>query len=348
MTTTGSAFRLQVKQVFLTYSCPQDLEENPITSKEDLASFLNTPAVDGYAVSREQHENGKHHYHAFLRFKKTTNIRKATHFDFMGVHPNIALVKRTPWKVVSYVCKDGDYVIENLEEPNTRVERLATDKPNKKAKLDASYREALAIAATGDISSAETLIKEADPRTYTLSMANIKKTLETTAAQAKKEKITIHETNWTEKALSIEIETTKPGETYKRVTILVGPAGIGKTELALFLLKRHGCQKPVIVGSFEMLKDMTDYDGVVFDECVTNSPMKGPFQLEIEQQINFVDRTHDRPMRIRYMELNLPAALPRILTTNTLSRCINAAHEGVARRINVVELGSEKLFAIDN
>lgn len=264
----------------------------------------------------------------------------------MNVHPNIAIVKRTPWKVISYVCKDGDYVLDNIEEPTERENRMTTEKPKKKAKLDASYREALAIAATGDISSAETLIREADPRTYTLSMSNIKKTLEHTAAQAKKEPIHVHEENWTDYALTLEIEKKRPGEAYQRVSILVGPAGIGKTELALFLLKKAGCKKPIIVSSFEMLKDMNDYDGVVFDECVMNSPMKGPFQLEVEQQINFVDRTHDRTMRVRYAEIYLPATLPRILTTNTLSRCINAAHEGVARRINVIELGSEKLFQV--
>lgn len=344
MDSNAKGFRLQAKAVFLTYSCPVELDQNPITSKEALFAALDSlENVDKLMVGQELHENGKLHFHVYIGFTKRLTTRNAKFFDIMDVHPNIALVRKTAWRVVKYVCKDGNFKQRNCEDLLKEAEKRekVAERAAKRSKLDDVYREALEIAAT-DADAAEAHVRQHDPRTYTLSAAAIKKTLQATMQQAQREKLEIIETGWKEEYKNIDINELTGDETYKRVHILVGPAGIGKTELALFLLHKAGCKNPIIARSLEYVRDYSGtFDGIVFDECVMNSPMKGPYQWEIEEQIKFVDTAHDSVVRVRYGEVNIPKSMPRILTTNTLLRCINANHEAIARRIKVVALESK-------
>jgi len=53
-------FQVQRKKHFLTYSCPKDLDENPIPSKEALLDFVKTKGeLDRFVVACELHESGK-------------------------------------------------------------------------------------------------------------------------------------------------------------------------------------------------------------------------------------------------------------------------------------------------
>ena len=116
---------------------------------------------------------------------------------------------------------------------------------------------------------------------------------------------------------------------------------MGKTEFGLYLLKKAGCQKPIIAPNLKYLNHVTDYDGVFFDECVQNDlsvPTGNEGHLKIEEQIKLVDTVHTSSLKVRYGHVILPPNVPRILSTNNLTRCIDVTHPAVERRVTVVEV----------
>jgi len=80
-----SAFRLNAKNIFLTYSQCE-------VAKEDLLEFLKDLIGDRIkwcVVAHELHQDGGHHLHVQLELERPLNIRNQDHFDCMGCHPNI-------------------------------------------------------------------------------------------------------------------------------------------------------------------------------------------------------------------------------------------------------------------
>lgn len=103
-----AAFRINRKNVGLTYSCPTNAEENPICSRERIRDVL----VDKYGqalwtVSVELHESGQKHYHANFKFDNIVNSEDALCMDVDGVHPNI-LNPGKGWE--NYVRKQGEFI----------------------------------------------------------------------------------------------------------------------------------------------------------------------------------------------------------------------------------------------
>lgn len=101
-------FRFNAKKLGLTYSCPENREDNPIPSCE----YIRDAIVDTYGhalwtICEEKHENGKSHYHAHFVFDKKLDVANPRAFDLQGVHPNI-LVAGSGWE--NYVRKHGNFI----------------------------------------------------------------------------------------------------------------------------------------------------------------------------------------------------------------------------------------------
>lgn len=104
-------FRVDRAKFGFTWSCPKNSAENPIASSEVVLDFLKTIGPSQYVICRELHENGKFHFHAWVKFDTKVETRDVHFFDVCGVHPNIILPKGG-W--LDYVQKAGDF-ISNLE-----------------------------------------------------------------------------------------------------------------------------------------------------------------------------------------------------------------------------------------
>lgn len=106
-------FRIARKKIGLTYSCPTDLPENPIESKEDLLEFLEEKGGHcQYIVAKELHQSGKKHYHAWVSYDTRIDTIDPAFFDYQGVHPNI-INPGIGW--MAYCKKDKEF-ITNLED----------------------------------------------------------------------------------------------------------------------------------------------------------------------------------------------------------------------------------------
>lgn len=102
-----SGFRLKNKKLLLTYP-HSDYEENDLLDK--FLHIVNGNIINYAIVCREHHEDGSYHNHIYVEFNKAYESRNPRCFDIEGRHPNIQIIKATPWKTVDYVKKEGDWV----------------------------------------------------------------------------------------------------------------------------------------------------------------------------------------------------------------------------------------------
>ena len=70
------------------------------------------------------HQDGGHHFHAYLAFESAVRIRSASRLDFGQHHPNIQSVRTGHRRTWDYVGKDGDIVYEIGDPPDQLVDRV--------------------------------------------------------------------------------------------------------------------------------------------------------------------------------------------------------------------------------
>lgn len=114
MSARTSNFQFQHKKGLLTY--PQmNIENNTAqyVGEHFKWTFQKVMEFTYICCAKEKHQDGNEHYHIYFELRTAFYTRDERFFDFMfngnKFHPNIEFVKRTPWKTVEYVMKDGDY-----------------------------------------------------------------------------------------------------------------------------------------------------------------------------------------------------------------------------------------------
>ncbi len=105
-------FRVNRKKFGLTWSCPVDQPNNPIPNKETVREFLESHGSCDYIIAEEHHQDGKRHYHAYVKYGAVVDSINVRLFDMYGVHPNI-LTPGKGWE--NYVLKRGDYITNCYE-----------------------------------------------------------------------------------------------------------------------------------------------------------------------------------------------------------------------------------------
>lgn len=105
-------FRFAASNVFLTYSNQEGGwgEPNLQDLFEHLKSFTNKP-IKYIVASKEQHQDGSPHFHAFISFARRIDTTNPRFFDYNGWHPKVEAV-RSCVRAVSYVKKDGEFLEE--------------------------------------------------------------------------------------------------------------------------------------------------------------------------------------------------------------------------------------------
>ena len=321
--------RFQGSQWGLTYSCPTE-RDNPIPDKESLRDkLLDMYACKAYVVAHELHEDGSDHYHVFLHTKTRVDKSDPTLFDAFGVHPSIKVINPPgPW--ITYITKDGDYLIDGCQIPGER---------KRKAKED-YFASALMKARAGDLKGAIELVKTNEAMRWCLQSSQITAALKAEAASFRREqRPVVPRAGWIPEVEAIDLLAKREGEDFPRVHILVGHAGIGKTEAAKYLLRKAGCQSILVVNRLDDLKKLEHYDGFIWDEIDLQSSKK-----DREFQIGMCDMAEDRSFDARYHNVEIPAGFPRIFTCNFLNRAIDIQDSAIERRVEVHDFHFNKLF----
>ena len=112
-------FLLQGKTYFLTYT-GISVSGQKIT-KFDLANYLtkhnpNDRRInpEKYLVCEETYESGEPHFHVILVYSARKQIKSPDHYDYLGVHPNIQ-VMRNMKAALDYVYKQDLKPVTNMD-----------------------------------------------------------------------------------------------------------------------------------------------------------------------------------------------------------------------------------------
>jgi len=103
----GKGFSFSAIQVFLTYPQATTLTRQIIINK-----IKTKWPVQRWMISREEHQSGGIHFHAYFKFEKKLRLTSAKAFDIKvgdaNYHPNIRRCKKNPVGLFEYISKDGD------------------------------------------------------------------------------------------------------------------------------------------------------------------------------------------------------------------------------------------------
>ena len=224
-------FRLNRKAFGLTYSCPKNLDENPIQSHQELIDHYNAISPHGsYIVAKELHKDGKTHWHLDWKFTHIIDTTDPRFFDFKGVHPNICDgAPGKGWK--AYITKDFDFE-SNCFEKSVFEEALTM--PTADEAIEVLWRKRPQLMCE---------------RAHNIE-ANIRKRMKSEHPQVRFNGPFLKEfypTDWDPATHSL---------------LLVGPPGIGKTQFARYLLGDNH----YIKGSLDSLKEVSFEKPLLFDE----------------------------------------------------------------------------------
>lgn len=349
-TTEPKSFRFQNRELCVTYSALTEGQiRQPIETAKELLDHLltlkhNDVSVEQCIISKEKHENGEFHFHGYIKFTEKLVTRNSRFLDYKGIHPNIQAVRdRKKW--ITYITKDGEYVTHNIT--------ISKETIKKTKNHDAVWTQAIELAYDGKVKEAEDLIRTQTPGEWLFKRQQIVGCLqaERERGMAAKNPVRVVETNWIEEIENIDL-TAKPEHDsdgfYAATHILVGSGGIGKTEAAKYLLKKHGITKFVLGRNIEAFKHISEYDAMIWDECNVNAQDRKGGPWSVEEQIQLVDRGHTSVLPCRYADIAVEPNVIRILTCNHLDRCLNMSSWPIERRVIVHNFGDKKLYKVNS
>ena len=100
---SGTGFRCNRKGFGLTYSCPRNEDDNPITESQQIVDKLLSIGAAEWLVGKELHASGKTHWHAMVLYDDPISTTNCRNWDVNGVHCNI--LKGAPGKGWINYCK---------------------------------------------------------------------------------------------------------------------------------------------------------------------------------------------------------------------------------------------------
>lgn len=115
----STRFRLQSKIYFLTYKGISDSGHK--LTKQTLANFLlkqnpNEVKVrsEKYLICQQMYDSGQPHFHCILIYQKRKQIVSPDHYDYLGIHPNIQIMRNMK-AALEYVYKEDLHPLTNMD-----------------------------------------------------------------------------------------------------------------------------------------------------------------------------------------------------------------------------------------
>lgn len=250
-----SRFRFNAKKVALTYSCPDNLDAHPFDAQWNsekpeesalLTDFFNAlPEITKYLIGKENHENGKSHYHMFLEFKSKLDTRNQRRFDWLGVHPNIISNPSSGWH--AYCAKEGEFVT-NFYKSDPWKQVLECD----------------------SLGQAEEILWQSVPKEMCKHATQIRANLCLYLDSRKKPKYLRNWKTFRKQRLDSELLKTK-------CVIACGEPGIGKSQWA----RRHFDTPLVVTHNDDFKKYRAGFhDGIVVDDvCFNHHPVASQIHI---------------------------------------------------------------------
>lgn len=294
-------FELNSRGLFLTYpQCGLSPQEALDLLRGKISQKKRT--ITEYLIATEKHADGNDHLHVFLRLDKAIHLREPTLLDLKDHHGNYQGA-RSAIKVKKYCAKEGNFI---------------ADPPYTPTDPKTPWSTAIAIAETGDLSTAIATLKTGGERTcrdLVLHSLSIQTSLRSMSPPTE---------------LTCALPLTSFNNLFEwdqaRTLLLCGPTNTGKTTLAaslipLALFTRH----------LDRLADVSStHQGVILDDMTFK-------HLHDEAQIALTDTAMETHVHVRYRVATLRAGLPRIITSNKEPfEVFNMANPAIARRVQCI------------
>lgn len=311
-------FRLNRKEVGLTYSCPRTTDEcralspelkqegahapeckcvQPILTHDELLAFLRSKGSEpDYIIGMETHKTGAIHWHAYVKYCAPIETSSSLYFDFKTVHPNILNGKPgIGWK--NYCCKEKHYETNFYQQG---AFQLALAESNKQAALELLWkREPKAMCISGHLIEAN-LAKR-------FRIEHVAKRYFGPYPEA------YYPVNWDPTSMSL---------------LIVGQRGICKTQFARYLLGDHD----YIKGEYEAgLKQCNFQRPILFDEI-------SMLDMHPEQSKEITDVEAGGTVKCRYGDVVIPPAVQRIFLHNIEYPFKNPKCAVYGRRVQTLNL----------
>lgn len=271
-----SRFRVCSKDFFLTY--PQcSLDKDRVLAH--LKEMWDDPVH--VLVSKESHQDGSPHLHAYVKFRARKDVRSADKFDIDAYHPNVQK-PRNPAASKHYIKKDGDFV-EYIAEGEDDLSGI--------------------FCRAKEMSRSEFLVYCMEKKIPGYYHSQVLATIDDEG-----ERNTIREAP----SISIVLPEGLSDEDYKQCIeqcksfVISGPAGCGKTVFA----KRVAAKPSLFVRHIDTLKHLTaEHRSIIFDDMdFTHIP--------VDARKNLLDRFDPQQIHRRYGVTSIAPDVEKIFTAN--------------------------------
>lgn len=317
-----ATFRLSAKALFLTYPhCPIDKEE-ALTQLRALLGVENTIYI---VVGKELHQDGEPHLHAVCLLRTRCNFRDAHRLDLFGpererYHGHYVATRNVP-TTIAYTKKDGDFA-EYGECPA----RYLTGEDRKQVLTRvAQCNSELALSEYLFLNQ---LVRE--ERVLTRYWNASKK------ARKSQARFNLDSFN-----VPADLREAVDGlHQLETALMIIGPTGIGKTQLILALCQQYQCIRLTEPDNLKYVND--GHQVLVLDDCELS-------RLGRSGLLALFDVKTERTIRCRYSNAELSATLGVIVIGNDPALvlgefCDDAA---VMRRIRTITLPQQNLFVVN-
>jgi len=318
-------FRLSAKALLLTYPrCPVDKE----SALDQLKTKFAPENVVFIIVGHELHEQAaegevRDHLHALVLLRSRCNIRNPAYLDLIAgerrYHGNYQSTRNIR-NAIQYVTKDGDVVTfgeipEHLLDPKkTRAEHLLN------IEQLTSEQEFLRYVFLNGLSAAV-------------------QTLRPFWQISKRPRLTQSRFPLTSFVVPDILQDAVRGlDQDDRALLLLGPTGIGKTQLLLAMLEGTQLQRLTELDDLRAIGPETSH--LLFDDVELERLGRGPL-------LHLLDVRTERSIKCRYSNATLLPTMNLILIGNSLENVLGRFSDDAAvlRRIRTLQLGPEQLFA---
>jgi len=292
-----SGFSVCRKAFGMTWSCPVDMDFNPISSKQRISEVLTERfGPCQYKIARELHKSGKVHFHAKFIFDSEIDSQDPHLFDIDGVHPNI--LKGKPgigWD--EYLEKEDPECYSNIQ--------------------SCPYKQALQAKTVSEGMEILALRRPSDYLRFGEAMErNLRRRLQTVPRAI--EYFGPYLPSWYP-------DTWNP-DTHS--LLLWGSAGINKTQYAKWLMRHKVGEFDYVKGDHEAIKRISGRKPFIFDEINCLGEKCCP---SVSREITDVENGGE--VKCRNSNMYIPPGLPRIFISNLAFPFRNPEESVYQRRV---------------
>lgn len=290
-------YQLNAKNIFLTYA------QCPLPIHLVLAKLRGLSNAKYIVVSREEHQDGSPHLHAFVQYADAIRTRDPTYFDIDGYHPNVQGA-RSATQTIAYVKKDGDFEEYGVLDAGKKA--VVSEEEIRENANSMDYLPFLVWASVNRVMYAKEI--------YAAAHHVDVNTITEYAPQARHIDPAFYKLFHSEDPIPED-----------KAIVMVGASGIGKTVMAKAIARKPA----LFVSHIDTLKEFRAgyHQSVIFDDVsFTHTP--------ITNQIALADYTDPRAIHCRHRVAHIPAGIQKIFTCN--EDPLEVEHEAIKRRVRVI------------